>query len=287
MLLIYRVLQHFSTSPKEYSIIFTSGCTGALKLVAEVFDYHGNCQCCLGESGLPQGSFTYLLDNHTSAEGMREYAFHKAATVQCIDYNTKQETFEVISRLKGSDLQRSCGNHLFVCPAQSNFSGKKYPLKWINAVKNGQMPWQKIFHQSDLKHDHVSGLENKDDLALDECEGQQRSHDCHGDWYTVLDAASLVSTSPLDLSTCKPDFVTISFYKMFGFPTGLGGYQELILKVYRHVFILILLYHSLSISLKHQNIEKIHSLYTTMVFYFMPLILEKTFLAHLSTKCSG
>ena len=30
-------------------------------------------------------------------------------------------------------------------------------------------------------------------------------------------------TSPLDLSVWKPDFVAISFYKMFGYPTGLGA----------------------------------------------------------------
>ena len=39
----------------------------------------------------------------------------------------------------------------------------------------------------------------------------------------LLDAASHVSTSPLDLSSTHPHFVTISFYKMFGFPTGVGA----------------------------------------------------------------
>lgn len=41
----------------------------------------------------------------------------------------------------------------------------------------------------------------------------------------VLDAASYVSTSPLDLSSplTTPHFVTLSFYKLFGFPTGLGA----------------------------------------------------------------
>ena len=43
-----------------------------------------------------------------------------------------------------------------------------------------------------------------------------------GNWFTVLDAAAFVSTAPLDLGVHKPDFVTLSFYKMFGFPTGLG-----------------------------------------------------------------
>ncbi|HET7457983.1 MAG TPA: aminotransferase class V-fold PLP-dependent enzyme [Gemmatimonadaceae bacterium] len=39
----------------------------------------------------------------------------------------------------------------------------------------------------------------------------------------LLDAAAFVPTNRLDLSACRPDFVAISFYKMFGFPTGVGA----------------------------------------------------------------
>ena len=44
----------------------------------------------------------------------------------------------------------------------------------------------------------------------------------HG-WDVLLDAAAYVPTSQLDLSKVKPDFVPVSFYKMFGYPTGLGA----------------------------------------------------------------
>ena len=39
----------------------------------------------------------------------------------------------------------------------------------------------------------------------------------------LLDAAAYLPTNRLDLSTVKPEFVTISFYKMFGYPTGIGA----------------------------------------------------------------
>jgi Aminotransferase class-V len=39
----------------------------------------------------------------------------------------------------------------------------------------------------------------------------------------VLDAAAYVPTNRLDLSIWHPDFVAISFYKMFGYPTGVGA----------------------------------------------------------------
>ncbi len=41
-------------------------------------------------------------------------------------------------------------------------------------------------------------------------------------WKTLLDAAAFAPTNRLDLSLVQPDFVALSFYKMFGFPTGIG-----------------------------------------------------------------
>lgn len=41
-------------------------------------------------------------------------------------------------------------------------------------------------------------------------------------WDVLLDAAAFVPTSRLDLASVKPDFVSVSFYKMFGYPTGVG-----------------------------------------------------------------
>jgi selenocysteine lyase/cysteine desulfurase len=38
----------------------------------------------------------------------------------------------------------------------------------------------------------------------------------------LLDAAAFVPSNRLDLGTVKPEFVTVSFYKMFGYPTGIG-----------------------------------------------------------------
>ncbi|MHB1833928.1 MAG: aminotransferase class V-fold PLP-dependent enzyme [Solirubrobacteraceae bacterium] len=43
----------------------------------------------------------------------------------------------------------------------------------------------------------------------------------HG-WDVLLDAAAFVPTNRLDLSRWHPDFVALSFYKMFGWPTGVG-----------------------------------------------------------------
>ena len=42
-------------------------------------------------------------------------------------------------------------------------------------------------------------------------------------YWVLLDAAAFVPTNPLRLDVVKPDFVALSFYKMFGYPTGVGA----------------------------------------------------------------
>lgn len=43
----------------------------------------------------------------------------------------------------------------------------------------------------------------------------------HG-WDVLVDAAAFVPTNRLDLGRWRPDFVPVSFYKMLGWPTGVG-----------------------------------------------------------------
>ena len=39
-------------------------------------------------------------------------------------------------------------------------------------------------------------------------------------WDVLLDTAAFLPTNRLDLSTVQPDYVTVSWYKVFGYPTG-------------------------------------------------------------------
>ncbi|KAK0618362.1 pyridoxal phosphate-dependent transferase [Bombardia bombarda] len=72
---------------------------------------------------------------------------------------------------------------LFAYPAQSNMDGRRLPSSWTRQLRQHKTP------------------------------GVKRT-------YTLLDAASLVCSSPLDLShpETAPDFTVLSFYKIFGFP---------------------------------------------------------------------
>lgn len=69
---------------------------------------------------------------------------------------------------------------IFAYPAQSNMNGRRLPLHWCGRLRKMT----------------------------------------NGQVYSLLDVAALVSTAPLDLGNPSdaPDFVTLSFYKIFGFP---------------------------------------------------------------------
>ncbi|KAL2354971.1 pyridoxal phosphate-dependent transferase [Cryomyces antarcticus] len=84
---------------------------------------------------------------------------------------------------------------LFAYPGQSNMTGRRLPLDWPGKIRKNS---QRV------------------------------------PTYTLLDAAALASTSPLDLSNAAtaPDFVALSFYKIFGFP-NLGAL--IVRKVSAHI----------------------------------------------------
>jgi selenocysteine lyase/cysteine desulfurase len=58
-------------------------------------------------------------------------------------------------------------------------------------------------------------------------------------WDVILDAAAFVPTNRLDLAAIHPDFVCLSFYKLFGYPTGVGALiarREALAKLHRPWF---------------------------------------------------
>jgi len=58
-------------------------------------------------------------------------------------------------------------------------------------------------------------------------------------WDVLLDAAAFAPSNPLDLGKYKADFVPLSFYKIFGYPTGIGALvarREALAKLHRPWF---------------------------------------------------
>lgn len=213
VLFLSRVLRHFNASAAEYAVIFTSNATAALKIVGQCFNFQGsinetqNCYVSNGKHSNPYSEeplFAYLADNHTSVLGVRELLKSQQVSFKCFTPSDIQ-TFE-LSQQNASVHQPPIGknissNNLFAYPAQSNFSGQRYPLSWVKKIQ-----------------------------------GRSMFAGCHGNWYVLLDAASFLTTSTIDLTKCQPDFLVLSFYKIFGYPTGLGIYEfsAIIISCYCH-----------------------------------------------------
>ncbi|XP_047022570.1 molybdenum cofactor sulfurase isoform X1 [Helicoverpa zea] len=189
------ILKHFNTDPSTYTVVFTAGTTSALKLVVESFQFATEDAI----DGKNWGSYLYLRDNHTSVLGLREIAADKNADIVHIsheDFLLAVKNYNKQRLIKNNKFSSSSNaNTLLVYPAQSNFNGFKYPIDCMDSIRNGCL-------NSHLRKQLVT---------------------INNSWYILLDAASYVSTSRLDLSKIQPDFVCMSFYKIFGYPTGLGA----------------------------------------------------------------
>ncbi|MCT2582033.1 aminotransferase class V-fold PLP-dependent enzyme [Actinophytocola gossypii] len=159
-----RVLRHLNADPAEYAAVFTANATGAARLVGEAYPFSRRTRLVL------------TFDNHNSVNGLREFARRGHAATSYVP--TEPPELRVDTEVLAAELARH-GGGLFAFPAQSNFSGVRHPLDWI-------------------------------ELA-------------HGFGYDVLlDAAAYLPTARLDLTAVRPDFVLVSWYKLFGYPTGVG-----------------------------------------------------------------
>ncbi|CAJ1978203.1 unnamed protein product, partial [Sphenostylis stenocarpa] len=192
-----QVLDYCNASPKEYKCIFTSGATAALKLIGEAFPW--NCN----------SSFMYTMENHNSVLGIREYALGHGASAIAVDIEedihpgtgetltTKMSLHQVQRRNVAGSLEgepKGDVYNLFAFPSECNFSGWRFGLDLVKIIKEDS---SKILGISSV------------------CK--------NGQWMVLIDAAKGCATMPLDLSKYPADFVAMSFYKLFGYPTGLGA----------------------------------------------------------------
>ncbi|XP_011177349.2 molybdenum cofactor sulfurase 3 [Zeugodacus cucurbitae] len=195
----YRILQHFNTDATEYALIFTANATAALKLVGECFNF--------GEDANSTGAFYYCQENHTSILGMREvvrtnrlYVLTKDEILKNLNNTNGFSKNGAVQEISANAKNELKCNSLVAYSAQCNFSGYKMPLDTIEAIQKYGLV------------EHGTQISDKAKVAA-----------ADSNYYICLDTASYVATNFLDLRKYKPDFCCISFYKMFGFPTGVGA----------------------------------------------------------------
>ncbi len=194
-----KTLSHFGAKEEDYEVIFTSGATAAIKLVGETFPWS-------------DGSELWFPPNaHTSLLGLR--GFTKEGRTRCVGdcgfYPALQQIYfarladnhqnlctkcsQLLDclKMKGETSDRMVHN-LIAVPGECNMSGAKLQLlTFANFVE-----------------------------SLNAISKVNR-------FYWLLDAAKLAGSSGVDLSALdhaqRPHFVALSYYKIFGYPTGLGA----------------------------------------------------------------
>lgn len=195
--------QRQETFHPGYEIVFTSNATDALRIVAERFPWKTakstSCQCQCQQAS----TLVYPQDSHTSVVGMRGPVLQKGGRLICrpatdllLDMD-KPQGVRTWSSLPSEGLREShpCNccknevtNHLLVLAAECNFSGDR---------KNVKRAFRRVRESS-------NAIETSDR------------------WFTMLDMAKAASSAPINLRSLDPDFACVSFYKLFGMPTGLG-----------------------------------------------------------------
>lgn len=210
-----QTLAYFGAPPGAYVCVLTSGATAALALLADAFPW---------KAGVSR--FLYTAANHTSVLGMREIASRRGAVVlpvhadhryphahlQCAASTGNPAARPLVAR---NHVQADCRappegsasdgaatsageavgtlatRHLLALPAECNLTGARCSDTFLQALLDGraQLP------------DNVQG----DEL------------------WTMLDAAKAAQLHPPDLSRTPVHFAVLSFYKIFGYPTGLGA----------------------------------------------------------------
>ena len=205
------VLAHFNASPDEYAVIFTPNATGACRLVGEAYPFGPRTRLVLTE------------DNHNSVNGIREFARFRGAGIQYVPFTSP-------------DLR--VDDDAIVAALTSTGPG---PLRaaWQTA-RSGVAPWagrgSRARRQHSLAQETITGTGLRAAVprrgllaypAQSNFSGVQHplrwiqaAHE-HG-YDVLLDAAAYVPSNRLDLSVAKPDFVAVSWYKVFGYPTGVG-----------------------------------------------------------------
>lgn len=136
------------------------------------------------------GEILLTADNHNSMNGLREVVRRKGGRVQYIPVSHEK----------------------LIGPSSQDFRlsvAEETMLEYLRSPQQGSGP-------------RVFGFPAKSNFT-----GVQhplwwvREAQAHG-WLVLLDASAHLANNRLDLNSIRPDFVPMSFYKIFGFPTGLG-----------------------------------------------------------------
>ncbi len=180
------VLAYFNAPPEEYAAIFTPNATGACRLIGEAYPFGRRTRLVLTQ------------DNHNSVNGIREFAASRGAVTQYVPFCSPE------LRVDDDAMRQALAQ-----PGPGPLGAARRAARRGEAPRAGRRRGLLAYPAQS----NFSGVQHP-------LRWIQTAHE-HG-YDVLLDAAAYVPASRLDLSVVKPDFVPVSWYKVFGYPTGVG-----------------------------------------------------------------
>ncbi|HJZ07441.1 MAG TPA: aminotransferase class V-fold PLP-dependent enzyme, partial [Trebonia sp.] len=212
------VLAHFNAPPEEYVAIFTPNATGACRLVGETYPFG------------PRTRLVLTQDNHNSVNGIREFARSRGALTQYVPFSSPELRVDDNTILQALTMPRPGPLGAAWRVARSGVApwagrgsrarrqrslaeeGVRDAGRPVAALSEGAVPRSRGLLAYPAQS-NFSGVQHP--LRWIEMAHEQG-------YDVLLDAAAYVPSNRLDLSVVKPDFVPVSWYKVFGCPTGVG-----------------------------------------------------------------
>ena len=126
-------------------------------------------------------------DNHNSVNGLREFARRTGSSIEYVPMSTPDMRMDTATVVQALPVSK---RGVFAKASNKREGLFAYPAQSNFSGVQHPLGWVNI--------------------------AQRRNYD------VLLDAAAYLPTGKLDLSAVKPEFVIVSWYKLFGFPTGVG-----------------------------------------------------------------
>ena len=209
------VLAHFNAPPEEYAAIFTANATNACRLVGEAYPFG------------PRTRLVLTQDNHNSVNGIREFARSRGAITRYVPFSSpdlridddairqalarpalggagaawraaRSGTAPWAGRGPRARRQRS------LAPPWAGDAGRPVAAPWAGR-RRGLLAYPAQSNFTGVQHP-LHWIQTAHEQGYD----------------VLLDAAAYLPSNRLDLSVAKPDFVPVSWYKVLGYPTGVG-----------------------------------------------------------------
>ncbi|VEU34497.1 unnamed protein product [Pseudo-nitzschia multistriata] len=201
-----------------YEVLFTPGATEAFRTVAERFPWRpGGVDRGGGGGGNEEkrSIFAFVSNSHNSVVGMRAVALRKGAAFCCLTPEELQQLTSVgdFERLEDRVLE----NHSVEKKCQNNNDNDK--------PHNTNGPRKGCGRHGMREHRrHLLVFPSECNFGGDRPDAKSILAAARkSGWHTMLDIAKHAATDEVRLNQLDPDFAALSFYKLFGHPTGLGA----------------------------------------------------------------